>query len=101
MKTFSTKNTYATNGEGELRLTRSQIEARIRKAKKKKLYNQELEHGYNFCKLCKANSSVRLDCSHVVPVKECLETGRAELAYDVKNIDVLCRSCHQKRDKLY
>lgn len=89
--------TYSTS-TGE-RLSKSTIDYRIRKAKQKVIQNQLLEYGYNFCEDCKVSSGVRLDCSHDISVDECQKTGRAELAYDVNNMKIRCRKCHQKRDK--
>lgn len=91
--------TYSTSS-GE-RLTRSQIETRIRNSKRELLENQILEHGYNFCEDCGRNASgTRIDCSHNISVKKCLEEGMAEIAWDKYNMKVLCRECHQKKDRL-
>ncbi len=90
-------NTYSTT-EGR-RLTRSQIESRIRKAKAAVIDAQFMEHGYNFCTQCHRSDRI-LDCAHKIPVKTCLENGMAELAWDVQNIRLLCRECHQRYDKL-
>lgn len=99
MKKFSTSNTYSTS-EGQ-RLNRSQIEDKIRDAKQELITNHLIEFGYAFCVECMRNGSgTRLDCSHVVSVKECLESGRAELAHDVDNLRLLCRECHKKHDGL-
>jgi hypothetical protein len=90
--------TYQTS-KGE-RIKQSVIERLVRKAKEKKLRQQFDEHGYNFCEHCLISSGTYLDCSHRVSVKEAKESSRTELCYDVNNIDVLCRLCHQVRDKL-
>ena len=100
MKAFSTTNSYYTS-DGE-RLNRAQIETRIRKAKAEKIDQFLLENDYCFCEQCGVNASnTRIDCSHVVSVKECLESGFAEKAFDVENIKLLCRSCHNKHDNTY
>lgn len=85
------------NGE---RIRQSVIERLIRKAKKQKLRQQFDEYRYNFCEHCLISSGTYLDCSHRVSVKKAKESGRTELCWDVENLDVLCRICHQKRDKL-
>jgi hypothetical protein len=91
-------NTYKTsNGE---RIEQSKIEVLIRKAKEQKLKQQFNEFDYNFCEHCLVSSGTYLDCSHKISVKEAKESGRTELCYDVNNLDVLCRKCHQVRDKL-
>ena len=92
-------NTYQTS-TGE-RITKSQIDARIKKAKAIVLDNQMKDYSYNFCEVCQRSSGVRLDCSHIVSVDECQKSGFTEKAWQVSNIEVLCRKCHQKRDKLY
>ena len=62
MKNHSNNNTYSTSYG--TRLTRSQIESLIRKAKEKKLDKQLLEHGYNFCERTGKNKNCGepLDC---------------------------------------
>lgn len=92
-------NTYSTS-KGE-RLTTSQIDSKIRKAKALKLEIQFVEHRYNFCEKCGKNgSNTYLDVSHTVSVKKAKEDGNAELAYDLDNLRILCRDCHSKHDKL-
>lgn len=77
------------------------IDRKIRVAKEKKLEQQRFEHGYNFCEECGSNGhGTRLDCSHVVSVKEAKETGRTELCWTISNIRILCREHHQEKDKL-
>jgi len=91
-------NSYQTsNGE---RIKQSVIESLIRKAKAEKVKKQFEEHGYNFCENCKISNGTYLDCSHNESVKSCKENGRTEKAFDVNNITILCRSCHQEKDKL-
>jgi len=92
-------NTYkTTNGE---RITQSQIDLRIRKAKEQKLESMNDQFGYVFCEQCGRNGSgTRLDCSHDISVKKAKEEGKSELCWDVQNITILCRKCHQVKDKL-
>lgn len=93
------KPTYSTTS-GE-RLTTSQIEARIRKAKAERLRVQLEEHNYNFCEVCGNNGNgTRLDLSHDISVKQAKEEGRAQECWNVGNLVVLCRICHQSKDKL-
>ena len=92
-------NTYRTSS-GE-RFTQSQIERKITKAKAKALEKQIDDFGYNFCEQCGKNASgTRLDCSHEISVKRAKEEGRTEQCWNVQNIVIRCRSCHQKHDKL-
>lgn len=91
-------NSYKTSS-GE-RIKQSVIESLVRKAKAEKVRQQVDEYGYNFCEECKISSGTYLDCSHDISVKEAKEIGRTELAFDVNNITIRCRKCHQKHDKL-
>jgi len=91
-------NHYFTS-EGE-RVSQSQIDSRIRKAKAHALENQFIEHGYNFCEDCGHNGSgTRLDCSHDYPVGRAKAEGKTEQAWNVKNIVIRCRGCHARLDK--
>lgn len=92
-------NTYSTSS-GE-RLSTAQINSRIVAARVMKFEQQKEEHGYNFCENCLRNASnTVLDYSHIISIKEAKETGRAELCYDNKNTEILCRDCHKVKDKL-
>ena len=91
---------YYRTSEG-IRISKAKIDAEVRKAKARKLAMQIDEHGYNFCEECGRSGGVRLDCSHDESVKSCQENGRSEKAFDVKNLSILCRNCHQQKDKLY
>jgi len=82
------------------RVSKSIIDRWVRLTKQQLLENQYREHGYNFCQKCGASSGVRLDCSHTVSVDRCQKEGRTELAWDLNNVRVLCRNCHQEHDKL-
>lgn len=91
-------NTYKTS-TGE-RLKQSVIERLITKAKAQKVKEQFEEHSYNFCEQCGKSNGTYIDCSHNESVKSCKENGRVEKAFDVNNITMLCRECHQIKDKL-
>ena len=92
------KPTYSTScGD---RLTTQQIELRMTKAKKKLIENQFIDLGYNVCSKCFKNDCKPLDCSHNISVKKAKEMGRAELCFDISNMEVLGRRCHQIKDKL-
>lgn len=92
-------NTYKTTW-GE-RFTQSQIDRKIRKAKAEALKRQFEEHGYSFCEECGHNGSgTRLDVSHDISVKKAKENGMTEQCWSVGNLTVLCRRCHQEKDKL-
>lgn len=91
-------NTYgASDGK---RYTQRQIEIRIRKAKQEKKEQFMDEHGFFFCEDC-GRSSGRLDMSHTIGVYESKKQGKVELAWNVENIKIRCRACHQKHDKSY
>lgn len=92
-------NSYSTS-TGE-RFTSKRIDELIRQAKAFKLLIQVDISDYNFCEQCGKNGqNTRLDCSHDISVKKCKDEGRAELAWAVSNITILCRECHQKKDGL-
>lgn len=92
-------NTYPTS-DGK-RYTQSQIDRRITNAKRAILERQIMEEGHNYCENCHSNGrGTRLDCSHNVSVKKAKESGRTELCWDVNNIEILCRDCHQEKDGL-
>ena len=81
------------------RYTTKQIDDKVRLAKAERLKLQFEEHGWNFCEQCGSNGSgTRLDCSHDISVKKAKEEGKAELAWNVGNIVVRCRDCHNEHD---
>lgn len=83
------------------KFTTAQIESKIRVAKAKALELQFDEYRYNFCEQCGRNASnTRLDCSHDISVKKAKENGQSEQCWNVGNITILCRDCHQKKDGL-
>jgi len=90
---------YFKTSTGE-RVSKSVIDRKVRQAKEAKLEKQFLEDGYNHCEECGQSTGTYLDCSHVISVKESQEMGRSELAWDENNIKILCRRCHQKKDRL-
>ena len=91
---------YLTTSEGE-KISRSQFDRRILEAKKEKLYNFFDEHNRYFCEVCLSNNCKPIDNSHDVSVKKCIEMGKPELAYDVNNITLRGRDCHNKHDTNY
>ena len=93
------KPTYSTS-TGE-RYTTDQIDRKSDKVAKELLEIQFVNHGYNFCEKCGINSSNSyIDVSHTISKKEAKESGRSELCWDISNLEILCRSCHQKKDGL-
>jgi 5-methylcytosine-specific restriction endonuclease McrA len=93
-------NSYKTSS-GE-RILKSEIDRRVRLAKKQAIIKQINDYGYNFCSnpYCKNPNQAPFDCSHIKSVDECQKQGKSELAWDVKNIKILCRMCHQAHDGL-
>lgn len=89
---------YTSDGE---RISKSKIDANIRRAKELKLQTFFDEHGYYFCEDCGRNDCLPIDCSHDISVKECQESGRSELSWDINNITLRGRKCHRKHDKTY
>lgn len=82
------------------RLKESVIKRLITKAKSEKISKFIDDNGYIFCEECKVNNAFKFDCSHDLSVKKCKEQGKTELAFDVNNITILCRNCHQIKDGL-
>jgi hypothetical protein len=75
------------------------VESKIREAKRSKIDQFVDENGYAFCEICKRNDCKPIDCSHDISVKEAKESGRVELSWDVSNITLRGRRCHQIHDK--
>jgi len=93
-------NSYRTSS-GE-RIPKSTIDSRVSYSKKQKRKIQFLEHGFNFCENCGINDrQTIIDVSHNISVDECQKSGRSELAWDLDNLTMLCRNCHQLKDKLF
>jgi 5-methylcytosine-specific restriction endonuclease McrA len=85
------------------RVTQPEIERKMREAKRQLLQNQIFDFGYNFCEQegCGNNGSgTRLDCSHKISILKAKQMNQTELAWDVNNLNVLCRACHEKKDGL-
>lgn len=81
------------------RVTTVERNHRVRLAKIQKLENFFSVHGYYFCEDCKRNDCVPIDCSHDISVDTAVKTGRTELCWDVNNITLRGRKCHQKHDR--
>lgn len=92
---------HYTDSKGN-KVSKSTIDRLVRQCKERKLEQMQDEHGYIFCEECGTSNS-RLDCSHTISVDQCQKNSsiNLELAWDVKNIRILCRTCHQEQDKLY
>lgn len=81
------------------RVKKSVLDRKVKEAKKLKLEEFLIKHGYFFCEDCKNNDCKPIDCSHDVSVDECQKSGRAELAWDINNITLRGRPCHNIHDK--
>lgn len=92
------KPTYK-DSEGN-RYTTEQINRRSDQASKTKLMLQFNEYRYNFCEGCERNDCRPIDVSHTVSRKEAKENGNVEILWDLNNLEILGRRCHQKKDKL-
>jgi hypothetical protein len=91
-------NSYkCSNGD---KISKKNIDKKVFEAKKNTLKQQKEEYGYNFCEDCKNNgTNTFLDCSHTISVDKCQKEGKSELTWDLNNIKIRCRECHQKLDK--
>jgi hypothetical protein len=94
------KTNKITTSTGEV-MSRAEFDNRIRKAKAKKLQEALNKYGYIVCEDCKRNDCKPIDCSHDKSVKACIEDGVPELAYEVENITMRGRKCHNLHDKTY
>lgn len=92
IKAASTKNTYS-DSKG-YRYTKQEIDDKVREAKQIKKDQFFEKHGYYFCERCGKSDCLPLDLSHLISVKEAQESGRTEIAWDVKNIEFHGRECH-------
>ncbi len=99
--------THYHTSDGE-RISKTEIDHRVREVKRQKLEEQLNDYGYNFCVECvkktinylpDSMNFRTLDCSHIKSVDECQKTGHSELAWDKDNIRILCRFHHQEYDK--
>lgn len=86
--------------------TSDQIERKVRQAKKEKHEQIIDEYGYPFCEEVgcgkNANAGEPIDCSHDISVDKCKNTSQypLELAWDVNNITLRCRTHHRAHDNL-
>lgn len=92
------KTNTITTSDGE-RMSRAEFDNRIRKAKAKRIQINLEKYGFIACEDCGRNDCKPVDCSHDKSVKACIEDGVAELAYDVENITMRGRKCHNIHDK--
>lgn len=90
------KNTYSCS-DGT-RVTKTEIDRKVHTAKDRKIEAMRDEYGYVFCEDCERNDCKPIDCSHDLSVNECQKQGKTELAWDVDNITMRGRKCHQKHD---
>lgn len=90
---------HFTDSQGN-KISKGQIDRKIRNAKIWLLQRQLNEHGFNFCEECNVNSSAILDCSHIVSTDRCQKDPNIalEMAWDLDNLRVLCRKCHMEHD---
>ena len=82
------------------RYTTVQINKKSDEAAKLKLQLQFDEYRYNFCEHCKRNDCRPIDVSHTISRKEAKENGNVEILWDLNNLEILGRKCHQIKDKL-
>jgi len=95
------------------RISKKEINKRIREVKALKISQQLNEYGYNFCQDCADNffptspcqyipKSLEfriLDVSHEISVDECQKNGISEIACDLNNMRIRCRFHHKLHDK--
>ena len=91
-------NTYKCSDN--TRVTQKQIDRNIRKAKIQLISNCKEKHGYIFCQKCRRNDCKPVDCSHNFSVQDCKNAGMTELCWNLSNLELVGRLCHEKKDKL-
>lgn len=81
------------NGE---HISKSKADRRISIAKQQFKEDFLDKHGYFFCERYKGNQyqNAGIAVSHIISVDECQKTGRAELAWDARNMEMLCNKAH-------
>lgn len=98
---------HFTTSTGE-RISKAEIDRRVRKAKAEKVQDQLNEHGFNFCEKCAIEGQPEnanemelktLDCAHLESTDSCQKNGHAEKAFDKNNIAIMCRHHHREYDK--
>ena len=82
-------------------INKSVLDARISQAKVEKLRHHLDKYDYYFCTTCKQNDCKPIDVAHIKSVNDCQKDGCAEMAYNLDNLVIEGRKCHEKRDKLY
>lgn len=81
--------------------TQAQVARKITKAKEQKIEMFRDEHNREpFCQVCFRNDCVPVDMSHDISVLESKQKRMTEKAWDVQNLTLRGRRCHQKHDKL-
>lgn len=83
-----------------LKIEKAQIDRNIRKAKEQKLAQHFEEYNTFVCTKCFRNDCVPIDCSHIESTDSCQKNGHTEKAWDLDNLQIIGRRCHQKHDKL-
>ncbi len=82
------------------RINKSVIDRKIRDAKELFRYTYLEKNGFYFCEKCKKSGGTILDVSHKISVNDAQNSGKTELCWDINNMQLLCRDCHKKHDKL-
>ena len=97
MNKSSKINTYSCD-DGS-RVVKSIIDRNIRKAKEIKTSEFLKDHDFIFCEFTGQSSGTFIDHMHIISVKECLATGRANLSWDQRNLRFGTREYHNEFDK--
>lgn len=83
-----------------LKIEKSAIDRNIRKAKEQKLNEHYDLYSRYVCTKCFRNDCIPIDVSHIESTDSCQKNGYAEKSWDLNNLQVIGRRCHQKHDKL-
>lgn len=90
-------NTYGCDNGN--RVTKAIIDRNIRKAKENKTREFKNDHDFVYCEFTGQSSGTYIDIMHIISIKECLATGRANLCWDKRNLRFGTREYHNDFDK--
>ena len=97
MRNSSSINTYGC--ENGMRVSKLIINRNIRKAKEIKTQQFRKDYDCIYCEFTGQSGGTYIDIMHIISVDECQKSGRANLAWDQKNLRFGTRDIHNKHDK--
>ena len=83
-----------------LKISKSVIDNKIRKAKELKLAEHYDQYSRYVCTKCFRNDCLPITVSHIISTNDCQRNCKTELAWDLSNLQILGMRCHKKYDGL-